>query len=1017
MLRKIFLGFLILLTVSAVSGTDHLDQSTDGIDVQSSTTETITLNEVGGSVTVEYTVTKPLDDSDGDGSIQLLLFTEDGHLLSSGSDIVYENVGGGQTLESTFSNLDGTAVNTDNCGTNNLYMVVDDSYVNDYNTGEFNKNELFNGENGEDGNILDGQTSQFGSLTVEGGECASINKEPSADFGYAQGSSNIGAGTKIYLDASASSDPDGEIVEYRWDIEGKDDITTSSATGSSIKYTHPDPDRSISLTVEDDDGATATANKILDVKGTEYETESAGKYMYWVMNPSDPSKYYYWYLSNVRWGVDGLNPEQPGSLILQDFDKDPFIGSNQDETAVYRGGSGDIVGEQSYMDNNDKTRLSHLISTDGQSKSNPQTSTGDQNYDWCSEQNGQDTACHILEYDFTINPEGSVEGTTNTGIPDKLANADDIAEIGYIGGQPEYVNAPPGQLALGYAPNVFENKDMNGQKIFALCEQSTGANVDPNSDGMVIDMAPKTYNPDGSVDQQPDLYRCDSYSDQTSGWRGDLGGVWRPVTECNDGIDNDGDGGIDDSGAVDRPSGADPDNECNSPEDDTGEHISAGCTPVVTKTEASGIVANYGGSTVEGTEYCDGSGGNSETYSDWTSSLEGVSSGNVPEPQVITCFEFEDQNLNDEDSAYCEDRGYDNHDDDSNEPNSQVNFAKYYPTSSYYDEIINGEPVPTHFVDENGFTPARMALDDSGVSGDGSKPANRKGAENIYGSDTVGPHSDSYWLEDLGMVDEDGNGYTAGSYNDSWVVANAGAPDNPRVSSEFPGGYAGKCPEGTRWKFLQTEDRWQCSGQPDWKQAVFLPKIASGSDTIGMFVMPYNFRGVNTDANLDLRQNLRLTSWMTAYNEEADQQADSNQILDTMKVSCFPGETTPDYSSAAEGTDYFNKTVDIPGTDIDNPIGVYGEVDMGGLENLEYTCNWNYTTRNGELVTDVGRVIQLQKSTSDVVDNFQNVKGNYTGEDAKEFASGFKFENKDYERYDITKLVDRFKQREGWTVS
>jgi len=268
------------------------------------------------------------------------------------------------------------------------------------------------------------------------------------------------------------------------------------------------------------------------------------------------------------------------------------------------------------------------------------------------------------------------------------------------------------------------------------------------------------------------------------------------------------------------------------------------------------------------------------------------------------------------------------------------------------------------------------------------------------GKQAYGLTCNTTWVNELGLVDGDGNSYKEGSYSDSWSVANAGAPGNNQVSVEFPGGYAGKCPQGTEW--TKRVGEWKCSGEPDWKQAVFLPEITDGSDTIGMVVMPYNFKDVNQAPNA--LQNLGLRSWKTAYENVGDNTATSDQNLDVMEVSCYPGNSQPDYGTATEGTDYFNDTVNIP-TDAVNPVGVSGTVDMSG--HTTYTCEWSYTTEGGDPIGEGGNapgcLIQLQKTESACAgDSFTDIKEHFNG---KQFDGTVLKLDKKFDSEDFTGLI------------
>ncbi|HEX8122332.1 MAG TPA: PKD domain-containing protein [Solirubrobacteraceae bacterium] len=73
-------------------------------------------------------------------------------------------------------------------------------------------------------------------------------------------------GEVVTLDASGSRDPDGAIAGYRWDTEGDgtDDFFTTEATTTT---SFPTPgDHRVRVTVEDDLGATATAQLVLEVR-------------------------------------------------------------------------------------------------------------------------------------------------------------------------------------------------------------------------------------------------------------------------------------------------------------------------------------------------------------------------------------------------------------------------------------------------------------------------------------------------------------------------------------------------------------------------------------------------------------------------------------------------------------------------------------------------------------------------------------------------------------------------------
>jgi PKD domain. len=80
------------------------------------------------------------------------------------------------------------------------------------------------------------------------------------------------AGAEVQFDASAAGDEDGMIATYEWQFEADE-----TGTGATVAHTFPesventygeDTRYEVTLTVTDDDGATATASKVVRVTPT-----------------------------------------------------------------------------------------------------------------------------------------------------------------------------------------------------------------------------------------------------------------------------------------------------------------------------------------------------------------------------------------------------------------------------------------------------------------------------------------------------------------------------------------------------------------------------------------------------------------------------------------------------------------------------------------------------------------------------------------------------------------------------
>lgn len=111
------------------------------------------------------------------------------------------------------------------------------------------------GGDGDDGDEEDGSDGEDDGAENEPPE-AVIETDPAdaEDVDFSQGDT-------VVLDASASSDPDGEIVSYEWDVDGTDEFEEGGETiEASLSFCGELP---MALRVTDDDGATATEEVVI----------------------------------------------------------------------------------------------------------------------------------------------------------------------------------------------------------------------------------------------------------------------------------------------------------------------------------------------------------------------------------------------------------------------------------------------------------------------------------------------------------------------------------------------------------------------------------------------------------------------------------------------------------------------------------------------------------------------------------------------------------------------------------
>jgi PKD repeat protein len=102
-----------------------------------------------------------------------------------------------------------------------------------------------------------------GSAYVFGSASSSPNTPPTASF--TQTPTSPAVGDSVTFDAAGSSESDGTIQTYAWDLDGDGSY---EQTGQTVAYTFSTSgDHTVTLRVTDDDGATATTSQTVTVAG------------------------------------------------------------------------------------------------------------------------------------------------------------------------------------------------------------------------------------------------------------------------------------------------------------------------------------------------------------------------------------------------------------------------------------------------------------------------------------------------------------------------------------------------------------------------------------------------------------------------------------------------------------------------------------------------------------------------------------------------------------------------------
>ena len=211
--------------------------------------ETVTLVRVEGELTLTN-----VPDADGDGEPG---YEIEPYEANDAEDVEYYTATIGQ---------DGTAT----------IPVTLTNTTSDDDTGNAGYNYLVAAQGSASGDM--GLASNVVVLKYEesssGGDGGTGNAAPTADAGADQ---TVDENATVQLDASGSSDPDGDALNYQWTQTGGPSVTLSDATAEQPTFTAPDVDAETTLTFEVNvsDGQTSDTDTVsVTVQDTDAATES-----------------------------------------------------------------------------------------------------------------------------------------------------------------------------------------------------------------------------------------------------------------------------------------------------------------------------------------------------------------------------------------------------------------------------------------------------------------------------------------------------------------------------------------------------------------------------------------------------------------------------------------------------------------------------------------------------------------------------------------------------------------------
>jgi YD repeat-containing protein len=155
------------------------------------------------------------------------------------------------------------------------------------------------------------------------------NQPPTASFTATPNPSPIG--TQVSFNAAGSSDPDGTIAKYEWDLDGNGSYETNTGSTATVtkRYTNGG-DVTVGLRVTDNTGETATTTRVVSVVGSYYGAVSStlGLIDYWRLGEKSGPTFADGVGSNAAITEGGIGFGAPGALAGDPNTAASFDGNN-----------------------------------------------------------------------------------------------------------------------------------------------------------------------------------------------------------------------------------------------------------------------------------------------------------------------------------------------------------------------------------------------------------------------------------------------------------------------------------------------------------------------------------------------------------------------------------------------------------------------------------------------------------------------------------------------------------------